>query len=139
MERKSVPTELERKARERIQKLVNDYCSGSQQELSNRTGVAKASISQYVNGKNVPSNITARKLGKPFGINPAWLMGFDVQMQEEPQPTYYLDLKTAEMAQAYVENKEMRLLFDAARDAKPENIALAAELLKRMKETNPDG
>ena len=41
MERKSVPTELERKARERIQKLVNDYCSGSQQELSNRTGVAK--------------------------------------------------------------------------------------------------
>ena len=139
MERKSVPTELERKARERIQKLVNDYCSGSQQELSNRTGVAKASISQYVNGKNVPSNFTAEKLGRPFRISPAWLMGFDVPMIEEPQPTYYLDSKTAEMAQAYVENREMRLLFDAARNAKPEDIKLAAEMLSRMKETNSDG
>ena len=33
----------------------------SAQELSNRSGVAKASISQYVNGSHKPSNISSGK------------------------------------------------------------------------------
>ena len=52
-----------------------------QEELSRRTGVGKASISQYVNGKNTPSNLTALQICTPFHINPAWLMGFDVPMK----------------------------------------------------------
>lgn len=78
MERKTEPTKFEKQAKQRINELISEYCGGSQQELANRTNVAKASISQYANGKNVPSNITAMKLCTPFGINPAWLMGFDV-------------------------------------------------------------
>lgn len=52
---------------------------------------------------------------------------------------YYMDKKSAELCQQLLENKDMRVLFDAARDAKPENIELAAEMLRRMKGTNPDG
>ena len=52
---------------------------------------------------------------------------------------YYMDKKSAELCQQLLDNKDMRVLFDAARDVKPENIQLAAEMLKRMKETNPDG
>lgn len=144
MDRKSEPTRFEKQARQRIKQLIEQYCDGSQQELSNKTGVAKASISQYVNGKNVPSNITAKKLSAPFGINPAWLMGFDVpkeeNQEESPKTTaYYLDPETAAIAQEVFDNPELRILFSAARDVKPENIQLAAEMLKRMKETNPDG
>lgn len=78
MERKTVPTRFEKQAKQRINELISEYCGGSQQELANKTNVAKASISQYANGKNVPSNVTAMKLCAPFGVNPAWLMGFDV-------------------------------------------------------------
>lgn len=51
-----------------------------QQELSNKSGVAKASISQYVHGKFAPSSETAVKLAYVLKVSPAWLMGFDVPM-----------------------------------------------------------
>lgn len=82
MERKSTPTKYESQAKERIIALIDEFCNGSQQQLADKTGVNKASISQYVNGKNVPSNLTAKKLCAPFNINPAWIMGFDVPKQE---------------------------------------------------------
>ena len=48
------------------------------QELANRSGVAKASISQYRNGTNKPSNISASKISEVLNCNPLWLMGYDI-------------------------------------------------------------
>lgn len=81
MEKKYELTKFEKQAQERVQLIVNQYCGGSQQKLADIASVNKASISQYINGKNVPSTFTAEKLCKPFGLNPVWLMGFDVPMQ----------------------------------------------------------
>lgn len=83
MEKSKKPTEFDIRSRERLNYIIAKYCNGSQQELSKRTGVGKASISQYVNGKNTPSNLTALALCTPFKINPAWLQGFDVPMMRE--------------------------------------------------------
>ncbi|HAB94850.1 MAG TPA: XRE family transcriptional regulator, partial [Lachnospiraceae bacterium] len=33
----------------------------------------------------------------------------------------------------------MRVLFDAAQDSRPEDLQMAADLLRRLKKTNPDG
>ena len=52
------------------------------QELSNASGVNKASISQYLNGSHSPSNISSGKMAKVLNVNPVWLMGFDVPMIE---------------------------------------------------------
>lgn len=52
---------------------------------------------------------------------------------------YYLDKKSAEMCQRLLDNKEMRVLFEAAEDVEPKDIELAAEFLSRMKKTNRDG
>lgn len=90
MERKTEPTKFERQAKQRINELISEYCGGSQQELANKTNVAKASISQYANGKNVPSNVTAMKLCAPFGVNPAWLMGFDVPKEREKDTNSFI-------------------------------------------------
>lgn len=54
-------------------------------------------------------------------------------------PVYYTDPETAKIAQEVFDNPDLRMLFSAARDAKPEDIKLAADMLKRFKETNPDG
>lgn len=48
----------------------------TQQELANKSGVNKSSISQYVNGHNSPSIDTAERLSKVLGVNPLWLMGY---------------------------------------------------------------
>ena len=54
-------------------------------------------------------------------------------------PVYYTDPETAKVAQEVFDNPDLRMLFHAARDAKPEDIKLAADMLRRFKETNPDG
>ena len=60
----------------------------NQQELANKSGVGKASISQYMHGRNRPDNVRAYKLSQVLGVSPEWLMGFDVPMKKEiPQYT----------------------------------------------------
>ena len=54
-----------------------------QRELADQAGIKEASVSQYINGSHAPSNVSAGKLGKILGVNPVWLMGFDVPKYEE--------------------------------------------------------
>lgn len=51
----------------------------SQQELSDKSGVSKASISQYINGTHIPGNKKAGMIAEVLGCSPLWLMGFDVK------------------------------------------------------------
>lgn len=53
------------------------------QELSDKSGVNKASVSQYVNGSHKPSNISAGKMADILDVDPLWLMGFDVPMKRQ--------------------------------------------------------
>ena len=53
------------------------------QELADKSGVNKSSISQYINGSHAPSNISSGKMGKILNVEPMWLMGFDVEMRKE--------------------------------------------------------
>lgn len=114
----------------RIRELIATRCNGSQQEFADRTHISKASISQYVNGRNTPSNLTAQKIADAFMVDPAWVQGFDVPMKEQ---TYYTNPETAAKAQELFDRPEMRILFDAAQDAKPEDLRKAAEYLEFLK------
>lgn len=66
----------------RLQKALAD-AGINQQELADRSGVSKASISQYVNGSHAPGNISAAKMGKVLKVEKLWLMGFEVEMKKE--------------------------------------------------------
>ena len=61
-------------------RLAMDAKNMKAQELADKAGIHKSSISQYVNGSHTPSNIKAGQMGKVLGVNPLWLMGFDVPM-----------------------------------------------------------
>lgn len=62
----------------RITKALSDK-NIKAQELADKTGINKASISQYVNGTNRPSNINAYKMAQVLNVSPEYLMGFDVE------------------------------------------------------------
>lgn len=47
-------------------------------ELASKSGVSKASISQYINGSHIPSNLSSTKMAEVLKVNPLWLMGFDL-------------------------------------------------------------
>lgn len=135
MEKKKTLSEYEEIARKRIKQLVDKYCNGSQQIFADRTGLNKASVSQYINGKNTPSTKTAEKIAAAFHCDPEWVMGFSSRGELEG----YYTSDTLEAAQKLFEDRDMRILFDAARDSRPEDLQMAADLLKRLKATNPEG
>lgn len=70
-------TRYERTSINRIKNLINTHCGGSQRKFAEKTGLNIGSVSQYVNGKNTPSNLNAQKIAKAFEVDPEWVMGFE--------------------------------------------------------------
>ncbi len=52
-------------------------------ELSKRTGLSKARISQYVNGKYIPKSDAILLLSEVLEVSPLWLMGQDITAPAE--------------------------------------------------------
>lgn len=61
-----------------------------QKELGVKLG--KSALSQYINGKSTPDQEKLVLLSKTLGVSEAWLMGYDVPMVNEPQPTNAHDI-----------------------------------------------
>lgn len=62
----------------------------SQQILSDLSGVSKASISQYIHGRNIPNSHSARAMSAVLGVTPEWLMGFgDDDIEKHLDPTFF--------------------------------------------------
>jgi transcriptional regulator with XRE-family HTH domain len=103
-------------------------------EVAEAVGVSEATISRWESGdiENMRRDKIAA-LASALKMSPSVIMGW-----EEP-PAYYLNEETAQIAQELFDNKDMRVLFDAAKDSKPEDLRRAADILKRFKATNPDG
>lgn len=55
-------------------------------ELSNKTGIKKASISQYMSGYAKPKNDRIYLIAKALDISETWLLGYDVPMERDREP-----------------------------------------------------
>ncbi len=97
-------------------------------KVSKDTGVSQTALSNWKSGKSVPTTKTLQKLADYFGVTIDYLMNKDNQKEE-----YYLNKETAAIAQGIFDNKELRLLYDAARDAQPEDIQMAYDMLLALK------
>lgn len=54
-------------------------------DVAEKSGLDKAQISQYKNGKYEPMQDALYKLAKALNVNVAWLMGHDVPMEIDRQ------------------------------------------------------
>lgn len=50
-------------------------------DLSEKTGIAKSSLSEYINGKYEAKQDGVYLLAKALSVNEAWLMGLDIPME----------------------------------------------------------
>lgn len=118
------------------------------EELGNKVGVSKSTILKWETGSiaNMKRDKIA-KVASALNVSPGYLMGWsdDPNYTEETEAKnvadkkYYLNEETAEMAQAIFDDSDMKMLFDAAKDSRPEDLKRAAEFLKMLKATNPEG
>lgn len=110
----------------------------TQIDLINDLGFNKSAVSTWCNGTRLPRMDKVDALAKYFGIQRSDLIE---DRSEKQSSGYYLSEETAKAAQEIFENKELRLLFDTARDAKPEDIQTVHSMLlalKRKEHNNDD-
>lgn len=98
-------------------------------DVCKATGISQSTMSNWKKRKNNLNAKNAQKVADYFGVSVDFLMSG----KEDARPGYYLNEETAQMAQELFENKEMRILFSAARDAKPEDLKTAADVLLALK------
>ena len=55
-------------------------------ELAKLTGLNKSSVSRYLTGENIPRSLAIGKLAQALRVNPAWILGYDVPMDEGVPP-----------------------------------------------------
>ena len=99
----------------------------SQAKLADKLGLSAGTIGMYENGTRMPSREAQEKIADFFNVSLDYLMGRD------SKSIYYLNPETAETVQELFDNPDMRVLFDAARDARPEDLKKAAEYLSFLK------
>ena len=99
-------------------------------DVAKATGITKSTFSDWKNGRSKPKDEKLLKIAEYFEVTLDYL-----RTGEEPsQPDgYYLNGETAEMAQALFENKNLRVLFDAAKDASPEDLKTTYDMLMALK------
>ena len=112
---------------ERIESLRKER-KISQGNLEKELGFSNGSISKWKTSMPKPERL--QKIADYFGVTVDYLM---TGKEKEGGEKYYINDETASIAQEIFDNKELRLLFDAAKDAQPEDLQTVHQMLLALK------
>ena len=94
------------------------------------TGIGQSTMSNWKSRRNLISGKNAQLIADYFGVSVDYLM---TGKEKEGGEKYYLNEETSQIAQEIFDNKELRLLFDAAKDAQPEDLQTVHQMLLALK------
>ena len=94
------------------------------------TGISQSTISTWKKKRNLISGDLAKQIADYFNVSLEYLRTGE---EKEGRERYYLNDETAQMAQKLFQNKELRVLFDAAQDASPEDLKTTYDMLMALK------
>lgn len=101
-----------------------------QSDLINDLGFSSSTISNWCTGEKLPRMDKVQILADYFHINKSDLLEDKPTSNEEE--TYYLNDDARDMAQFMYENPEYKVLFDASRKVKKEDIDFVKQMIDRM-------
>ncbi len=100
----------------------------TQTDLVNALGFDKSTVSGWCSGARVPKIDVIIDIADYLHVTPG-----DLIIESTDEPEYYLNEETKKVAQEIYENKDLSLLFDAARDASPEDLQTVHTMLLALK------
>lgn len=115
---------------ERILQRLN-ACGLSQAQLALKSGLSRGSVSHYIAGRNTPNNVSAAKLAKVLGVDPVWLLGYDVPCKTVLAPKE-LDSETAQKALELYQDPSAKILLDAKRVLSEEDLQAVVTLINSL-------
>ena len=119
-------------------KNLNKYLSLSnktQKEVADAIGVSPQTFNTWCQGIALPRMGKVQLLADYFGIGKSDLID---EKEDSPIDHYYLNEDAREMAQFMFENPEYKVLFDASRKVKKEDIPFVKEMIDRMRGDSDD-
>ena len=99
-------------------------------DVCKATGIGQSTMSNWKSRRNLISGKNAQLIADYFGVSVDYLM---TGKEKEGGEQYYINDETASIAQEIFDNKELRLLFDAAKDAQPEDLQTVHQMLLALK------
>lgn len=98
----------------------------TQADVAKDLNLHKATVSSWMNGTRIPRMDKIDLLCHYFNCKRADIM------EEHTEEEYYIDDDARDLAQFLFENPEYRVLFDASRKVKKEDIQFVKDLMDRM-------
>lgn len=102
----------------------------SQSDLVNDLGLNKSAVSTWCNGTRLPRMDKVEILAQYFHINRSDLIE---EKDDSESDRYYLNDDARDMAQFMFENPEYKVLFDASRKVKKEDIEFVKQMIDRIR------
>lgn len=112
--------------------IISDLCKQrgiAITALEKELGFGRGYIGKFKTRGTIPTVKKLQQIADYFGISVNDLMPGN----ERSDSGYYINPETAAITQDIFENKELRLLFDAARDADPEDLEAVHTMLLALK------
>ena len=121
-------------------------------DVSRATGIRQSTLSNWKKRGNKLSAKNAELIADFFDVSVDFLMGRpkvievhrpDYNKMEraafDNDDDYHFYKESQAITKEIFDDRDLHALFDAARGCKPEDLRMARDLLKRLKDTNPDG
>ena len=115
----------------------------TQEELARRLGYkSKTTINKIEMGERSLTQTKIKQIADILRVSPMYIMGWEQPYNnmdstsdnmESALEGYYTDPETAKIAQEIFDDVNLRTLFHVARNASPEQLKLAKEMLEMMK------
>lgn len=108
-------------------------------DVCRATGISQTTIANWKKRRGKLGTKNAILIAEYFGVSVEYLMGREgptgaraVERKEDGDPQgYYLNDEALEAAQFLARNPEYKIVFDAVRKARPEDLAFIKEMIDR--------
>lgn len=97
-------------------------------DLCRDLGFKYTTFSDWINAKTYPRIDKIEMMANYFGVSKS-----DLVEEHSEYPEYYLDNDARDLAEFLFENPEYKVLFDASRKVKKEDIEFVKQMMDRMR------
>lgn len=101
----------------------------SQEELAKLLHMGRSAISMYESGQREPKFEVLEAIADIFNVD----MNTLTSNTQTEKTAYYFDEETALLAQQIYDNPDLRILMDASRKLKPEELKAFIAMIKTVK------